>query len=67
MVGRAAPARTRRITAQTILLVFQLAHAVRRKIKNRVETLALGGQHPRRRIHTDAAPNHWAAGHLPVA
>lgn len=43
--------RIRGIAAQTILLVFQLAHANRRKIKNWVETLALGGQRPRRRTH----------------
>ncbi|MFG2655625.1 hypothetical protein [Streptomyces sp. NPDC048425] len=35
----------------TVLLVFQLAHADRRKIKNEVETLALDGQRPRRRTH----------------
>ncbi|MER5463308.1 hypothetical protein ABT010_22000, partial [Streptomyces sp. NPDC002668] len=39
------------IAAQTILLVFQLAHANRRKIKNWVETLALNGERPRRRPH----------------
>ncbi|WP_326651179.1 MULTISPECIES: hypothetical protein [unclassified Streptomyces] len=39
------------IAAQTILLVFQLAHANRRKIKNWVETLALNGERPRRRTH----------------
>ena len=43
--------RIRSIAAQTILLVFQLAHANRRKIKNWVETLALDGQRPRRRTH----------------
>jgi hypothetical protein len=43
--------RIRGIAAQTVLLVFQLAHANRRKIKNWVETLALDGQRPRRRTH----------------
>ncbi|MEU4492774.1 hypothetical protein AB0F96_04760 [Streptomyces sp. NPDC023998] len=43
--------RIRGIAAQTILLVFQLAHANRRKIKNWVETLALNGERPRRRTH----------------
>ncbi|WP_406406516.1 hypothetical protein [Streptomyces sp. NBC_01643] len=43
--------RIRGIAAQTVLLVFQLAHANRRKIKNWVETLALDGERPRRRTH----------------
>ncbi|WP_406731460.1 hypothetical protein [Streptomyces sp. NBC_01794] len=43
--------RIRGIAAQTILLVFQLAHANRRKIKNWVETLAPNGERPRRRTH----------------
>ncbi|MGW8685689.1 hypothetical protein ACWGNN_32585 [Streptomyces sp. NPDC055817] len=36
--------RIRGIAAQTVLLVFQLAHANQRKIKNWVGTLALSGQ-----------------------
>jgi hypothetical protein len=43
--------RIRGIAAQTMLLAFQLAHANRRKIQNWVETLALGGERPRRRTH----------------
>ncbi|MFE6757860.1 hypothetical protein ACFVDQ_30375 [Streptomyces sp. NPDC057684] len=43
--------RIRGIAAQTVLLVFQLAHANQRKIKNWVDTLALSGQRPRRRTH----------------
>ncbi|MFF3327625.1 hypothetical protein [Streptomyces sp. NPDC002889] len=43
--------RIRGIAAQTILLVYQLAHANRRKIKKWVETLALNGERPRKRTH----------------
>ncbi|MFF2519676.1 hypothetical protein [Streptomyces sp. NPDC058086] len=41
----------RGIAAQTILLAFQLAHANRRKIRKWLDTLALGGERPRRRTH----------------
>ncbi|MFJ5274970.1 hypothetical protein [Streptomyces sp. NPDC088358] len=46
----------RGIAAQTIILAFQLAHADRGKIKNWFETLALGGERPRRRrlVESDA-------------
>ncbi|MFF8843443.1 hypothetical protein ACF08N_12035 [Streptomyces sp. NPDC015127] len=50
-IEAAGSRRIRGIAAQTILLVFQLAHANRRKIKNWVETLALNGGRPRRRTH----------------
>ncbi|WP_327328741.1 hypothetical protein OG735_41490 (plasmid) [Streptomyces sp. NBC_01210] len=50
-IEAAGSRRIRGIAAQTILLVFQLAHANRRKIKEWVETLALNGQRPRRRTH----------------
>lgn len=43
--------RIRGIAAQTVLLAFQLAHANRRKIAKWLETLALGGERPRRRTH----------------
>ncbi|QHY96842.1 hypothetical protein SSPS47_17190 [Streptomyces sp. S4.7] len=43
--------RIRDIAAQTVLLAFQLAHANRRKIAKWLETLALGGERPRRRTH----------------
>lgn len=55
--------RIRGIAAQTVLLVFQLAHANRHKIKNWVETLALDGQRPRRRTHLRRRPERqqpWA-------
>ncbi|MFD5119662.1 hypothetical protein [Streptomyces sp. NPDC058385] len=43
--------RIRGIAAQTVLLVFQLAHADQRKIKNWVETLAPSRERPRRHTH----------------
>ncbi|MFC4495624.1 hypothetical protein ACFPA8_15960 [Streptomyces ovatisporus] len=43
--------RIRGLAARTILLVFQLTHANRRKIKNWVDTLTLADQDPRRRTH----------------
>jgi hypothetical protein len=43
--------RLRGIAAETVLLVFQPAHANQRKIKNWLDTLALSGQRPRRRTH----------------
>ncbi|WP_241518770.1 hypothetical protein [Streptomyces sp. CB03238] len=50
-IEAAGSRRLRGIAAQTVLLVFQLAHANRRKIKNWLDTLALGGERPRRRTH----------------
>ncbi|WP_249938531.1 hypothetical protein [Streptomyces mirabilis] len=50
-IEAAGSRRIRGIAAQTILLAFQLAHANRRKIKKWLETLALGGERPRRRTH----------------
>ncbi|WP_051899884.1 hypothetical protein [Streptomyces aureus] len=50
-VEAAGSRRIRGIAAQTILLAFQLAHANRRKIQKWLETLALGGDRPRRRTH----------------
>ncbi|WP_405881054.1 hypothetical protein OG762_22130 [Streptomyces sp. NBC_01136] len=50
-IEAAGSRRIRGIAAQTILLAFQLAHANRRKIKSWLETLALGGERPRRRTH----------------
>ncbi|MFJ1559730.1 hypothetical protein [Streptomyces mirabilis] len=50
-IEAAGSRRIRGIAAQTILLAFQLAHANRRKIKKWLETLALGGDRPRRRTH----------------
>lgn len=41
----------RGLAAQTILLVFQLAHANRRKITTWLDSLALGGQRPVRRTN----------------
>ncbi|MFJ5614666.1 hypothetical protein ACIQCJ_35470 [Streptomyces sp. NPDC093221] len=55
--------RIRGIAAQTVLLVFQIAHANRRKITNWVETLALNGERPRRRTHLRRRAEHkrpWA-------
>jgi len=60
--------RIRGIAAQAILLAFQLAHANRRKIKKWLETLALGGERPRRRTHhrrKTKEPKVWTpTGHL---
>ncbi|MFE1287801.1 hypothetical protein [Streptomyces sp. NPDC058751] len=50
-IEAAGSRRIRGIAAQTILLAFQLAHANRRKIQKWLETLALGGERPRRRTH----------------
>ncbi|WP_406171497.1 hypothetical protein [Streptomyces sp. NBC_00996] len=50
-IEAAGSRRIRGIAARTILLAFQLAHANRRKIKKWLETLALGGERPRRRTH----------------
>ncbi|MFE2518868.1 hypothetical protein ACFXKI_44420 [Streptomyces mirabilis] len=50
-IEAAGSRRIRGIASQTILLAFQLAHANRRKIKSWLETLALGGERPRRRTH----------------
>lgn len=50
-IEAAGSRRIRGIAAQTILLAFQLAHTNRRKIKEWVETLALGGRRPRKRTH----------------
>jgi len=51
--------------------IFQLAHANRRKIKKWLETLALGGERPRRRTHhrrKTKEPGTWTpTGHLPSA
>ncbi|MFE2541856.1 hypothetical protein [Actinacidiphila glaucinigra] len=41
----------RGLAAQTILLVFQIAHANRRKITTWLDSLALGGQRPIRRTN----------------
>ncbi|MEU3522181.1 hypothetical protein ABZ770_44340 [Streptomyces sp. NPDC006654] len=70
-IEAAGSRRIRGITAQTILLAFQLAHANRRKIKKWLETLALGGERPRRRTHhrrKTKEPGTWTpTGHLPSA
>ncbi|MFF2512246.1 hypothetical protein [Streptomyces sp. NPDC058086] len=50
-IDAAGSRRIRGIAAQTTLLAFQLAQANRRKIKKWLETLALGGDRPRRRTH----------------
>ncbi|WP_406400861.1 hypothetical protein OH805_17645 [Streptomyces sp. NBC_00879] len=59
-IGAAGSLRIRGIAAQTILLAFQLAHADRTKIKEWVETLALGGEPPRE-AHLAQAENEAAA------
>ncbi|MEV7346930.1 hypothetical protein [Streptomyces sp. NPDC093544] len=67
-IEAAGSRRIRGIAAQTVLLVFQLAHANRRKIKKWLETLTLGGQRPRRRTHhrrKTKEPSGWTpTGHL---
>jgi hypothetical protein len=70
-IESAGSRRIRGIAAQTILLVFQLAHANRRKIKKWLESLALGGERPRRRTHhrrKTKQPGTWTpTGHLVTA
>ncbi|MEU0407934.1 hypothetical protein ABZ307_08910 [Streptomyces griseorubiginosus] len=70
-IESAGSRRIRGIAAQTILLAFQLAHANRRKIMKWLETLALGGERPRRRTHhrrKTKEPGTWTpTGHLPSA
>ncbi|MEU1478638.1 hypothetical protein [Streptomyces sp. NPDC005760] len=70
-IEAAGSRRIRGIAAQTILLAFQLAHANRRKIKKWLETLALGGERPRRRTHhrrkTKEPGTRTPTGHLPSA
>lgn len=70
-IEAAGSRRIRGIAAQTILLAFQLAHANRRKIAKWLETLALGGERPRRRTHHRRKIKKRGAwtptGHLPSA
>ncbi|MEV7393825.1 hypothetical protein [Streptomyces sp. NPDC091215] len=71
-IESAGSRRIRGIAAQTILLAFQLAHANRRKIRKWLDTLALGGERPRRRTHhrrqTKERKTWTPTGHLaPVA
>ncbi|NUQ97374.1 MAG: hypothetical protein HOY79_12770 [Streptomyces sp.] len=70
-IEAAGSRRIRGIAAQTILLAFQLAHANRRKIAKWLETLAPGGERPRRRTHHRQKIKKRGAwtptGHLPSA
>ncbi|MGP3952201.1 hypothetical protein [Streptomyces sp. 7N604] len=70
-IEAAGSRRIRGIAAQTILLAYQLAHANRRKIIKWLDTLALGGERPRRRTHhrrkTKPLANWTPAGYMAPA